>query len=443
MARIVKKDRKINYTKKEFLREYNISENNFKDNIDKVLKSFDIEKAKLKRDDSEDDEKTVYEIRYEIAGLLSVMFKNYKRNPFYDNRSNTKKKSFEDIIEYNNNIINDVEKMPNYIKYLIKKQSCYRMNFELTKLMSMILKKLSVLFYLILTVEKRNIGETLGGFVQDIDILISKYSREKLIQEWKNENLFPEDKKNHYSYRINDSIKFCFEKVLDESKITKGVIDKISTQGNKLHASEEETNKLREFYLDELNKIYLDKDKWNEIEEEYKTVTNNLEEIENFELNYIKEIRKSGQKGKVTLKEKLLNKFLRYMRLDNFTYGDYYNGIDLSIFAFKLKEEVQNYDKNIICKDCCFLKNKIDDDIERFKRWEKCKRETTKCGKLKKLADTLEVLEKEIIELDEKSYDNIRNEFNQKENEVAKVIKDSLSLSLGQIIVESMEHKKI
>ena len=99
-----RKDAIIDYTREEFFKEFGINKKEFESSIEKMLNYYNIKKDDLQRDPSDSAN---YEIEYDIAPLIAVMFKTFKENPSYDRRSRknsngiNKKATIQNIIQYN------------------------------------------------------------------------------------------------------------------------------------------------------------------------------------------------------------------------------------------------------------------------------------------------------------------------------------------------------
>ena len=81
------------------------------------------------------------------------MFKNFKLNPLVDGRINKNAISIDKFIEYNKKIFEDIEELPNDIKFNIKNTSTYEFNYILNEVIPIILNKMTILFSLIILIK--------------------------------------------------------------------------------------------------------------------------------------------------------------------------------------------------------------------------------------------------------------------------------------------------
>lgn len=111
-------NKKIDYTKEEFLNTFGIKESKFRFNIKEVMEYFNLDIVSIKADY---EETTNYRIPYEIAPLLAMMISIAGSKSEIPYRKGESKISATKCIEYNNKVINELEKLPDYLKNNIKK----------------------------------------------------------------------------------------------------------------------------------------------------------------------------------------------------------------------------------------------------------------------------------------------------------------------------------
>lgn len=440
MARSVKKDRYINYTKEEFLEKYQISDNKFKDNISKVCSIFNIKQGLLKRDGEEfkKDSSSVYEIKYEIADLLALMFKNYNKSLFNGSKGVRKNKTMMDFIEYNKNIIEDIDKLPEYLQYDIKKHNTYELIYSMTELMPIIINRLSAFFNIILTEEPSKMNSILSSFVDDLDILLAKYSRKKLMVNWYKKRFNYNFKVEEYNYNINKVIKDCFNKFIQEDteylKLNE-LIEEIYISEDDLNP--EEISCLRKRYLEKLNKYYINDESNYLIKEKFKRAKENVAKIKN-----IKNIKKNTERyyfDKNEIKEKLKLDFSNYITgIQTVNCSINYNGIDLVPFLYRLEEESIKFMKNRKCELCWMC---IEDDYENYSmelldKSYNCLNNSINyknidCSFLHNMDELFAKFSEDIYEIDKNTYESIENQLNQLNHNIL----HSIDIVSGQTIL--------
>ena len=176
----MRKDIEIDYTKDEFIKKYSIKKNDFKNDISTFLNYFYLDKENLKRDSNEEGN---YEIPYEIGDLLSLMFKNFKNSPFYDKRYNLDTKNTELTLNYINQILSEVENLPDYLKYTIKKNPTYSFNSNLNEIIPILINKFTALLVLIGSKSTVSAGNQLLQLIKELDMWIDNYCLTNLMSE--------------------------------------------------------------------------------------------------------------------------------------------------------------------------------------------------------------------------------------------------------------------
>ena len=167
--------RNINYTKKEFLKEYNIEESKFRQNINNVMEYFNLSKVSIKKDF---EESTNYEIPYQIAPLLAMMISitaNKSISPYRDGRKDKDRISATECINYNELIIEELEKLPDYLKNNIKEHYFYKINIELHKYILLLQDRLNTILSIIRYKNRVTSGNVILDIVSDLDEIINKY----------------------------------------------------------------------------------------------------------------------------------------------------------------------------------------------------------------------------------------------------------------------------
>lgn len=173
-------NKKIAYTKEEFIKEFDIKESIFRNNINYVMDYFKLDIRTIKADY---EETTNYQIPYEIAPLLAMMISiagNKSRVPYMDKRKDKNKISSTEYIQYNNMVINELDKLPDYLKNNIKKHYFYKTNIELHKYIPILNDRLETILSIIKYKNKITSGNIILQLIKELDEVINKYLHEFL-----------------------------------------------------------------------------------------------------------------------------------------------------------------------------------------------------------------------------------------------------------------------
>lgn len=339
---------KINYSRKEFIKKYknsSISRYMFKTILPKFLNYFEIEKKDLKRENIEEAE---YEIQYDIADLLCLMLKNYNQNPLYRINAKTSAIASSTISKYNNVIIDDIEKLPDYLKYFIKKNENFKFNYTLAKYMPILLDRLSLLFTTMSLYSNSNSGNILTDLIVTIDNLTDKYYTHASELEYNRKNtninilnvgtLNSFNAQNDLGYSIDNILRETFKIYHRENNskfyaaMPKDLNDEIlnSSENN---LTEPELDTLRDKYTNFLNSVYTTPQKLEEQRIEYEKINAQIYQIKNLINPHIF----------MENKEIYINDFKTnlYIALDKYknkggSINNYFEGINLALFIIKL-----------------------------------------------------------------------------------------------------------
>lgn len=260
----MRKDIEIDYTKDEFIKKYSIKKNDFKNDISTFLNYFYLDKEILKRDSNEEGN---YEIPYEIGDLLSLMFKNFKNSPFYDKRYNLDTKNTELTLNYINQILSEVENLPDYLKYTIKKNPTYSFNSNLNEIIPILINKFTALLVLIGSKSTVSAGNQLLQLIKELDMWIDNYCLSNHMSELAKAsdihildiddtgNLHPHGK---YEYNIDTVLSSCLNEHLKKytGGLPSNIPDTLKDKLLNLTKKGEKKRKLTESELIQLRKEY-------------------------------------------------------------------------------------------------------------------------------------------------------------------------------------------
>lgn len=293
----MRKDIEADYTKDEFINKYDIKKYDFKNDIETFLNYFNLDKERLKRDSNEEGN---YEIPYEISDLLSLMFKNFKDSPFYDKRYNLNTKNTDFTLNYINKILSEIETLPDYLKYNIKKNPSYLFNFSLNELIPILIDKFTTLFVLIGSRSDVSAGNQLIELIRQLDKWIDNYCLHDQLVNSNQESNIPaldiDDLGNihlhaKYDYNIDSVLSKCLDDYLREHTTNlphtipdtlKSKLLNISNKGKKKRKpNEDELFQLRKEYDEFLNTL-INKEHFSKIIDDI-----NKEKEKIFNLNFI------------------------------------------------------------------------------------------------------------------------------------------------------------
>lgn len=165
------KDCCINYTKSEFVRAFNIkSEKVFDTQLQKWCEYYDIDINLFRRDGEEGRN---FEIQYEIAPLLALVIKTFSDNPFYRTNAATNEITSIKIAQYNKKVIEEIDKLPSFVKNIVQFQPSYLQILQMSYLLPLVAKNFTMLFA---TIIKFN-DELAENMITDLVCQISEWVR--------------------------------------------------------------------------------------------------------------------------------------------------------------------------------------------------------------------------------------------------------------------------
>ena len=385
----------VNYTKREFLETYRIKESKFRENIREVMSYFNLNIESIKRDF---EESANYEIPYEIAPLLAMMISitaNKSINPYRDARKDKDRISVSECIDYNKLIIEELEKLPQYLKNNIKENYSYKINLELHKYIPLLQDRLNTIFSIFWYRNRITAGNIILDIVSDLDEIINKYLYEfqkginykndlKFIDESLSKEVY---KKNIYinkEYNINSLITETYNKFnpyKDEVTLCKN-INFLGTISDDM--DEKNIEELRKEYLEELN--------LNSIDSKINVLFDNFDRRVNDKFNLLLSKSKYFEENKN-------EKIEKYINIINCAYEDYVKGNNINGYNYYIDiYTLENYFKYIqkssekekIIKT--IAEEMVEKDILKVKRLEIFKDNINKNGVKDSIDKSLDIL---------------------------------------------------
>jgi len=334
-----KKIRDIDYSYSELCEEIGIKPQNLK-NSNKFkrfleLYEFEIEDFK-KSNESKDD----YIFAIEWYQLLVTILKNIEKNPFY--RANYKEENInaEEIKEYLDSYINEIENYDDYVKNLVQYLPIYLDTLKIVEYIPVIAEKLSQFIVAIIKANNGEIGTTLKYISEQLDYNIYHLFRNNYYMDMLSESSCSDD-----LMKVNIPIDTILSNLLKIS------MDKTSYINKSLHG------------IDEFDEIPEELLLMMGIEKAYRNDSNN-EETDNNENLFIKRLLYKGMLREYYISENVA--ITKKMQIE-----EYKNRKIKTIKDKIINNEPLSYEINRTLEEQLqYLEHKrddINDEIERIK----------------------------------------------------------------------------
>ncbi|WP_333861559.1 hypothetical protein [Clostridium sp.] len=269
LLQFTNKHRIIDYTKDEFLKEYDIEESFFRQHITQIMEYYKLDKNCLKLDN---EETANYNIKYEIAPLLALQLKQkmtHGLNPIYDKRRNKSIFSVDALLEYNNSLIKNICCLPNYLKYYMQDHYVYKLNSEVSNYIPLLLKKLILAFDIMAHENYISNGDIIINLVKYLDTWIYSYlltflnnsnNREKiehtesvLKEKFGQDHYLTTEKNYSLDYLISETFKKFLREDIDSLNPEIEIDFKKSILNTTKNISTEDIQSIRDDYKEQLN----------------------------------------------------------------------------------------------------------------------------------------------------------------------------------------------
>lgn len=449
-------ERKIDYKLEEFRKKNKITKTYFKNNVNQYKNHFDINVEEIKNFDEEAN----YNIPFLAEPIMGLMFKNFKFNPLVDGRRNKNNIPIEKLIEYNKKIFEDIDKLPNDIKYNIKNTSTYEFNYALNEAIPIILDKMSILLSLIISESSVSAGNPYRDLIDSLDSWITNFMEHSIELEGKqnkidNEKILVVNVGTFGKINIEKNSTYIMDKILKDEYVNN--IKNVDLLKDKLKI--DGTESLFE-YLEykltnkEIDKSKIDRDKlikW--INNEDNNEINNYESLLADRECYLEEFKSSlnidrickdnieHQKKPMILNikdtiyselENLQNKCSGYRdivnTIDQILYGENFDIYTIMLYN-KIKAIVNSEEYKLIVEQDF---NVLDEDYDKFDIF------------LEKLAEDLWIEtykdEYEKVNKIRDIMDNKYKEFEEKNSQL-NLIRTHLSKAIGQTITPTLQRE--
>lgn len=162
----VPKDCCINYDTAEFLELSQLEKKKFENGLDWLCKTYHFDKMYFKSRPYLSSRQSNIEIQYEVAPLLSLILEaNAEKQVF----KSTKKHKITEITEFNKKQIDKIEKLPPYLKNLIKNETTYWQVYQMSSLLPMLIERFAMLFATIAHFEANLAQNMVGDIIKQLD----------------------------------------------------------------------------------------------------------------------------------------------------------------------------------------------------------------------------------------------------------------------------------
>ena len=162
----VPKDCCINYDTAEFLELSQLSKKQFENGLDWLCKTYHFDKMYFKSRPYLSGRQSNIEIQYGVAPLLSLILEaNAEKQVF----KSTQKHKITEITEFNKKQINKIEKLPPYLKNLIKNETTYWQAYQMSSLLPMLIERFAMLFGSIANFEANLAQNMVGDIIKQLD----------------------------------------------------------------------------------------------------------------------------------------------------------------------------------------------------------------------------------------------------------------------------------
>lgn len=154
-----------------------------------------------------DNEKSKYEIPFEVMPLLTVLIRSFEANPFNRRNSDKTKISANEIVLFYQSLLNEIERLPEYEKYIIQDHPAYMNTLKEVDIMPKLSGKIAEVVEALEIVTKQERGDIMIYIYQALDSwLYNAYVNNTALEKARSSN-------------INEITKLGFD-VTDDTTVT-------------------------------------------------------------------------------------------------------------------------------------------------------------------------------------------------------------------------------
>lgn len=162
----VPKDCCINYDTAEFLELSQLSKKQFENGLDWLCKTYHFDKMYFKSRPNLSGRQSNIEIQYEMAPLLSLILNANANKEIFKSEE---KQKITEIVKFNEKQIDEIEKLPPYLKNLIKNETTYWQVYQMSSLLPMLIERFAMLFATIAHFEANLAQNMVGDIIKQLD----------------------------------------------------------------------------------------------------------------------------------------------------------------------------------------------------------------------------------------------------------------------------------
>ncbi|MEG8979322.1 hypothetical protein U8Y98_21700 [Priestia megaterium] len=206
-----------------------------------------------------DDEDSKFEFPLEIVQPLSALLRSIEANPFFRKNADEKKIDADKIIDFYQNLIEEIELFPDYEKYIIKEHPVYINTIKEIDIIPKLSKKISQTIVALENITKQERADIMIEVYKKLDEWIfNAYLNNSYLKRASSNNL--EKLKEYIPNIINDttitqdSIKSLDNLIAERIKMWTGLIGKETEINKNVIESKKRKRKLEKYIKDVDNK---------------------------------------------------------------------------------------------------------------------------------------------------------------------------------------------
>ena len=161
--------RKIDFTQKEMQEMTGLGRVQFKRNLERVCKMYNIKVSDFKKE--EDNQDSHYTFPPEVAELLALLIKNYDYHPttLANKQDGYKIVKATDVANYNKRIMNDIDEMEDIFMKAIYCRPGHYTGYNIAFWTEKFVKQLTRFIYNLSSLKTENVGDAMAQFTKKID----------------------------------------------------------------------------------------------------------------------------------------------------------------------------------------------------------------------------------------------------------------------------------
>lgn len=164
-----KKDHFTSVSREELLRDLDWNRSSFENRFERFMKLYDYESSYnvFKKDPQELTSE--YSFSWEWYPLLRTLLRSMLHHPYYREKTQTKNITTESITEYYEAILNEIEQLPDYLKYEIKTHAVYQNILKENHSVKELTNKIAEFIVAIQLITNQESSEIMGEIINKLD----------------------------------------------------------------------------------------------------------------------------------------------------------------------------------------------------------------------------------------------------------------------------------